>query len=183
MITAGCVNNTIKVAAGHYVDLVNPDPKTIDIKSIAASLSKICRFGGHCAYFYSVAEHCIHCCNLAASDGIKKSILKVILLHDATEAYVGDMVKPLKISLPQYQDAETKVQRAIETAFNVDFDKHHDIIKKYDFIMLKAEKLFMWPFDDLCWNLPEVEDRVVNFRCYEPKQAQKKFLEMWKGLN
>ena len=74
----GCLSNTIKVAAGHYVDLVNPDPGSIEIKSIAAALSKVCRFGGHCPVFYSVAEHCIHATALAASEGGTKMASAIV---------------------------------------------------------------------------------------------------------
>ena len=75
----GCLKNTIKVAAGHYVDLVNPDPDTIEIRSIASALSKVCRFGGHCPEFYSVAEHCCHAVVLGRQDGLPRSTLIALL--------------------------------------------------------------------------------------------------------
>lgn len=121
----GCVNNTIKLASGRYFDLANPQPEQIDIRDIAAALSKICRFGGHCRQFYSVAEHLIHCLITAQLDGLSHSECVAVFLHDASEAYVGDMVKPLKIMLLEYQQIEARVFSALMVRFGVDFGKHH----------------------------------------------------------
>lgn len=179
----GCFNNTIKVAAGHLVDLVNPDPETIDIKSIAAALSKICRYGGHCHMFYSVAEHSIHATAMAASDGFGGDALVAVFLHDAAEAYVGDMVKPLKVTMPQYWDAEQRITRAIESKFSVQFKPFQDTIKRYDRIMLKAEKTSMWPNDSNPWfGLSETEDRKIHFGFWDPSYAEMQFLAMAKTL-
>ncbi len=137
----GCLKNTIKVSAGHYVDLVNPDPASIEVGSIAAALSKVCRFGGHCPKFYSVAEHCIHATTLACSEGFAGDALCAVFLHDAAEAYIGDMVKPLKVTIPHYGEAERRIEIAIERSFGVNFDRWEGVIKRFDRAMLKAEKV------------------------------------------
>lgn len=181
--TFGCLNNTIKVSAGHYVDLANPDPSTIEVKSIAAALSKVCRFGGHCPQFYSVAEHCIHATALACSEGYTGDALIAVFLHDAAEAYIGDMVKPLKVTMPQYGEAEQRIEAAIQAAFGVDFSKWMDVIKRFDRAMLKAEKVTMWPEDTEKWlGFSEIEDRVVKFQFWEPSQAEMQFLAMARTL-
>lgn len=175
----GCLNNTIKVSAGHYVDLANPDPSTIDIKSIAAALSKICRFGGHCPKFYSVAEHSLLATTLASSEGVRDDALKAVFLHDAAEAYIGDMVKPLKVTMPQYGEAEQRIEAAIQAAFGIDFDRYMDVIKRYDRAMLKAEKVAMWPEDTEKWaGFSEIEDHVVIFGFWGPTEAERQFLAM-----
>lgn len=178
--TVGCYGTTIKVARGHYFDVVNPSPDTIDIGSIAASLSKICRFGGHCPCFYSVAEHCIHATELAIGDGVSdEAILRAILLHDATEAYVGDMVKPLKVTLPQFNEAESRIAKAVASHFDVDFDSNHTLIKYYDHIMLKAEKAVLWPKDDREWvGFENVPVRRVPFKFYYPPLAERVFIDL-----
>lgn len=179
----GCINNTIKVAAGHYVDLADPDPKTIEIKSIASALSKICRFGGHCQRFYSVAEHCIHATNLALQDGVPNAVLVAIFLHDASEAYVGDMVKPLKIMLPEYMETEWRIQLAIECAMGVSFVYHGETIKNYDRLMLKAEKIAMWPNDTEAWNgFSGIDSRHVAFKFWAPEEAEMQFMAMARTL-
>jgi 5'-deoxynucleotidase YfbR-like HD superfamily hydrolase len=179
----GCLNNTIKVSAGHYVDLANPDPATIEVRSIAAALSKVCRFGGHCPQFYSVAEHCIHATAMACSEGYTGDALIAVFLHDAAEAYIGDMVKPLKVTMPQYGEAEQRIEAAIQAAFGVDFARWMDVIKRFDRAMLKAEKVTMWPEDTEKWaGFSETEDRVVKFQFWEPSQAEMQFLAMARTL-
>lgn len=179
----GCLNNTIKVSVGHYVDLVNPDPATIELESIAAALSKVCRFGGHCPRFYSVAEHSVLAANLAYSEGCTKDVLRAVLLHDAAEAYIGDMVKPLKLVVPQYKAIEERIELAIQIAMNVDFQKHHDVIKRFDRAMLKAEKITMWPEDTEKWaGFSDIEDRNVTIHFWSPWQAELKFLDVMRNI-
>lgn len=181
--TFGCIGNTIKVAWGHYVDLSNPDPATIDLRSIAAALSKICRFGGHCPRFYSVAEHCVHATRLARSERLSVEALIAVLLHDAAEAYIGDMVKPLKVSIPQFADVERRIEAAIERRFNVDFAKWATVIKRFDRAMLKAEKTIMWPDDAETWaGFSEIEDRYVSLWYWDPTTAENQFLDVAYGL-
>lgn len=179
----GILNNTIKVASGHYVDLLNPDPATIDIRSIAAALSKICRFGGHCPKFYSVAEHCIHAASIAWNNFSDSKAVLAVLLHDSAEAYIGDMVKPLKVAIPKYQKIEKKIERAIEVAFDINFDQHRDVIKTCDRAMLKAEKTTLWPEDKEVWSGFETIANVdVDFGFYRPREAERMFIQMARSL-
>ncbi len=180
----GCVSNTIKVAAGHYVDLIDTDPYTIDINSIASALSKICRFGGHSPRFYSVAEHCILATRLAKKHGIDLEALRAIFLHDAAEAYIGDMVKPLKLNIPKYRSIETQIEHAIQIAFAVDFEQWADVIKEYDRAMLKAEKTRLWPEDKEVWaGFSSIPDHEVEFRFYDWITAEHRYLELATELN
>lgn len=172
----GTCGDTFKLLNGGYMNLLNPDPKLIDLQSIAVSLSRICRFGGHCPKFYSVAEHCVHATELAYRDGVRGNDLRAILMHDATEAFLGDMIKPLKNLLPEYSVIESSFERAVGSAFNIRFSDHSDIVKHYDRVMLKAEKENMWPDDASQWlgfaNLP---DRPVQLQFWNPELAAAKF--------
>lgn len=173
----GCLGNTIKVAAGHYVDLANPSPESIDIGTIAAALSKLCRFGCHCPRFYSVAEHCIHATALAASEGFVGDGLLAVFLHDAAEAYVGDVVKPLKVMLPDYAIVEQRMERAVSKAFGADFERWADTVKRFDRMMLKAEKLTLWPDDREEWTgFAEIDVRQVKFQFWMPDDAERHFI-------
>ena len=175
----GCVRNTIKVSAGHYVDLDDPDPESIDLPSIAAALSKICRYGGHCPQFYSVAEHSVHATAMAVAEGFVGDALRAVLLHDAAEAYIGDMVKPLKLTMPEYGEVERRFERAIAFAFGVDFHHWSDVIKRFDRAMLKAEKIAMWPEDREKWEgFSDIEDRDVSLGYWPPDQAERNFRHM-----
>lgn len=169
----GCFGSTIKVAAGHYLDLEAPSVPDVDITSIAAALSKICRFGGHCPKFYSVAEHCVLASRLTATHPLE------VLLHDAAEAYVGDMVKPLKNLIGEsFINVERRIDQAIVDRFGLRDDAvTHGEIKRCDYLMLKAEKTAFWPLDAEQWvgfkDLPLVD---VGFGFLSPIQAESEFL-------
>lgn len=170
----GCVQGGgfIKVAAGHYFSLEHPDPDLIEIWSISEALGKICRYGGHCPRFYSVAEHCVHAVEQAELDGHSNKALMAILLHDAAEAYVGDMVRPLKAINPEYKRIEGKVEDAICERFEVKLDDFYTTIKLYDLILMKAEKKHFWPEDTQEWTgLEDIPDRDVPFACWVPERA------------
>ncbi|CUV65201.1 conserved hypothetical protein [Sulfurovum sp. enrichment culture clone C5] len=104
----------------------------IDIRDIAHALSNICRFGGHIERFYSVAEH-----SVLVSKLVPKEHALAGLLHDATEAYMGDVVSPLKYLLDDYKYYENKLSTAIEKKFSVDLK--NPIIKKADLTALYIE--------------------------------------------
>jgi len=174
---SGCVGNTIKVAAGHYVDLANPTPHSIDIRTIAAALSKMCRFGCHAPRFYSVAEHCIHATDLAVSEGFVGGALRAVFLHDAAEAYIGDVVKPLKVMLPDYAVVERRMEQAVSEAFGVDFERWAETVKRFDWMMLKAEKMTLWPDDCEEWTgFADIDVRQVKFKFFMPAEAELHFM-------
>lgn len=179
----GCVGSTIKVAAGHYVDLSNPQPEMIDLESIASGLSKICRYGGQCPRFYSVAEHSVHATIMAALDGVELGTLRAILLHDAAEAYIGDIVKPLKLLLPEYAGLEERLEQAIAFRFNVDMTGTADIVKRYDRLMLKVEKTSMWPDDAEHWSgFGDIDDVDMDLDYLSPEDACRRFKQFATSL-
>jgi uncharacterized protein len=148
----GCVGHTIKLVSGAYFDLSDPDPEQINIRDIASALSKICRFGGHVEEFYSVAEHSFLAANEAFQAGHSPDECLAVLLHDAAEAYVGDMVKPLKMLVGSaFSDVEKRVEKAIEIALDVDFAKHDAVIRKFDHGMLIAERHRFFAADSVVW--------------------------------
>src|SRR5690349_18842227 len=83
--------------------LTDPDPADVDIDDIAHALSMICRFGGHTKQFYSVAEHSVRVANAMEIAGCGALACLHGLIHDAPEAYLGDIVRPLKYSLTDYR--------------------------------------------------------------------------------
>ena len=84
---------------GRHVDPLNVRAEDICLEDIAFALSNLCRFGGH-VRFYSVAEHCVRVCRAAPPE-----LQRAALLHDAAEAYIGDIIRPLKRSII-VQDAD-----------------------------------------------------------------------------
>lgn len=107
-------DQTLCTVGGRTLSLLRPDPALIDIGDIAHALALTCRFGGHARQFYSVAQH-----SVLVSRNVAPVIAKEALLHDAAEAYLGDIIRPLKHLLPDYQAIEHTWEHAIATAFDL----------------------------------------------------------------
>lgn len=120
--------------SGKMFDFVNPHPDQICIEDIAHALSNICRFTGHTKFFYSVAQHSIF-----TSYIVPKPHKLAALLHDAAEAYINDIAKPLKQILPDYAAIEERVERVIFAKFGVPYPLP-DCVKRADLVMLATEQ-------------------------------------------
>jgi hypothetical protein len=94
---------------------MDPRAEDIDPEDIAHALSLLCRYGGHIDRFYSVAEHCVLMSQIVAPEHALHA-----LLHDATEAYVVDVPRPLKRYLSDYKAIEASVWLAIAERFGID---------------------------------------------------------------
>lgn len=142
----------IRTASGRYVNLLAPNPDHINITDIAVSLSQICRFGGHLLSMYSVAEHSLHIAALLRRQFGNGYWTLCGLLHDATEAYMGDMVRPLKQAMPAYQAAEERMADAVGVAFGLPADWwKNPIVKQADEAALVWE---MATVRDCEWRTP-----------------------------
>jgi len=181
--TFGCVNNTIKLASGGYIDLTNPQPADIHFYDIANALANICRFGGQIEEFYSVAEHSYLATRIAEEDGQPVECCRAVLLHDAAEAYLGDVVKPLKLLLPEYANLEKRMEAVIATAFNIDFDRWSTEIREIDQAMLIAERKAFFKADGVEWT-GERDVRIVQpkFIGEAPKGAFWMFTQAFERL-
>lgn len=155
-------NSVIRLQSGVYFDVLDPDPEKILLADISGSLSKICRFGGHGFQFYSVAEHSVNCAIQARLYCLSPEETLAVLFHDAAEAYLGDVVRPLKAQLARYHEIEASVQAAIAKRFQIDFDSCHNKIKQIDNDLLIFERDHLFP--------PEVE------YVWEAEATAKKFI-------
>ena len=99
---------------------LSPQEDKIRIMDIAHALSLLCRANGHFKRFFSVAQHCINCAGEAAARGYSKKVQLACLLHDASEAYISDVTRPVKKNLPRYIDMEKSLQECIYRAFNIE---------------------------------------------------------------
>ncbi len=95
-------------------DPINPDPEQIDIRDIAHALSLVNRFGGHTEYAYSVAQH-----SVIVARNVPRPDALWGLLHDASEAYLADICRPVKPFIQGYKEAEEKLMRAIAERFDL----------------------------------------------------------------
>lgn len=105
--------STIKTASGRRVDLAAFTVEDVDDYDIAHPLAMICRYGGHVPGHYSVAEHSVLVSRLVEEWGYGPTVQLQALLHDAAEAYVGDMVRPLKGFMPEFREFELQVLTVI----------------------------------------------------------------------
>lgn len=125
--------------SGKQFDFHNPTPDMVCIEDIAHALSMSCRFGGHTQYHYSVAQHSMNVALL-----VPQEHKLVALLHDATEAYIGDMVSPLKVLMPEFKKKEQQIWEVIAEKFGVPVEMD-PIIKWADLQMLRVEREFLVP--------------------------------------
>jgi 5'-deoxynucleotidase YfbR-like HD superfamily hydrolase len=118
-----------------------PDKDKKNIIDIAHSLSHLCRGNGHLKHFYSVAQHSVNCAEEAKMRGLSEKIQLACLLHDASEAYISDITRPVKKHLPNYIEIENKLQiliyeKYLDEPLN-DYEIH--LVKKTDDDMLICE--------------------------------------------
>lgn len=104
---------TIKTVNGRLVDLTSFKIEDVVDNDIAHALSMICRYGGHIPSHYSVAEHSVLVSRLVEHWGYAPTFQLQALLHDAAEAYIGDMVRPLKSFMPEFREFEMEVLTVI----------------------------------------------------------------------
>lgn len=123
----------IQTASGIAFDLENPKPHMVIIEDIAHALSVSNRFNGHTRKPYSVAQHAVLVSSKCSPENKMWG-----LLHDATEAYVGDMVSPLKRMLPEFSKIERKVMDAICVKFDLPLEMPVEV-HEVDYRMLVTE--------------------------------------------
>lgn len=153
----------IRTYTGKYVNPCEPDLNMICIEDIAHALSMQPRFGGHLPVFYSVAQHSVQVCL-----SVWNEIRLAALLHDASEAYLIDVPRPVKQQLPNYKEIENGLMLVISEKFVFSWPMH-DSIKTADEMALRNE----WE----CLMLQKYSMEV-----WDQPTAKAKFLEMFHRL-
>lgn len=181
--------STILLANGRYFDLLNPVVYPSDIDAIAHALAHTCRFAGHTREFYSVAQHSVLVASL-----MPPGLELIGLLHDAAEAFVGDVSTPLKALLPDYKEIERRVQYAVYKAFNLTGDSYvgtvcqlmieENTLRKADLIALATEKRDLMPESADVW--PCLEGVEPSYTTLKPwsstEKAKMVFLDTYRTL-
>lgn len=155
--------NSIRTFTGKSFDLKILYPESICIEDIAHALAYTARFGGHLKKFYTVAQHSILVGQLVTPD-----LELTAIMHDATEAYIGDMPSPFKKMMPDYKNIENNLMTAIASKYGLEYP-FDPMIKDADRYALKLE------METFIYNTRKME-------CWSPKVAEKKFLERFKQL-
>lgn len=181
----------IECRSGVMIDLRHPDPLLVRATDIAMSLANQCRFCGHCRNFYSVAEHCCHCHDLVErrfdlfeGAGLSQADMAfAVLMHDASEAYVIDLPRPVKPLVPGYVELEHKVQAMVRERFGFqDSEEIHKYVKLADNLVIKVEGYELMPSRGQNWGMDDWEKLdCIELQCWSPAQAASEFLmRLWR---
>jgi 5'-deoxynucleotidase YfbR-like HD superfamily hydrolase len=141
------INYWVWTHSGKQFSYNYTQPEQICIEDIAAALSKTCRYSGHLKIPYPVSDHCCNLVEYEESQGVDNPhYLLGVLLHDAAEAYLGDIPAPAKKLLPDFKKLEKEIFGHIATKFGVpndeEFHRHLDYIDK-NIVRDEAEALFL----------------------------------------
>lgn len=174
----------IVTRSGVEVSLLEPRAVDILIEDIAWGISHLCRFVGHTPRFYSVAEHSVRVSRL-----VPKEHRFAALLHDAHEAYIGDISSPLKVAIygmaPQVALIDRDWHAAIEKRFELEQGAtKSEEVHLADMVMLAVEKKEFFGHMDLKrqWIDMPPPDPDVKIKYWSPNKAYNKFLDTYYDL-
>ena len=174
----------LQTVSGRWVNPFDPDPKQLDAGDIARALANQCRFGGHSRVFYSVAQHSVIVSQLVEQRGGDAEDVFAALMHDASEAYLGDMPHPIKHRSAlgvAFKAAEDHLEAAIRERFRIKADVPE--IKRADRALLATERR---AFSAENWHWPElegVEPLELELEAWPPDEAAQAFAERYAELD
>lgn len=157
---------------------LDPDPGAVNLSDIANGLANTCRYAGQCQFYYSVATHSLYVSEELAEQGGKLQLYG--LLHDAAEAYVSDVPRPVKRELEKFERIETDVLDAVWTGLDIPAPTD----QQWEMVMEADDRLFRYEADTL---LAEFEPSTVPDLSYElspcsPATVRKQFLDRAREL-
>lgn len=173
MINQG--KSTILTHTGKHFDFLDMRSDMINIIDIAHALSNLCRFTGMTERFYSVAEHSVYCSRIVPSEFAFDA-----LMHDAAEAYIGDVSAPLKSLLPDYREIEVKLEALLERIYN--FRHMPNEVREADIVMLVTEQIQLMNKDDDWIYTGETKPANIIIEGWRPLQAEMEFLRRFNDL-
>lgn len=149
---------------------LDPRADEVHIEDIAAALSKLCRYGGQCLRFYSVAEHCVHVAAKAPA-GFGFSAL----MHDASEAYLSDVIRPIKSHLTNYTTIEAGLERVIADRFGFAWPIPAEV-KRLDTAILADERDQAMRTPPAPWPQTTEPPLGITLQFWKPKRAEREFM-------
>lgn len=158
------MNSTLITYTGLYFDPLNPVKDNVSIEDIAHALSMNCRYNGHCSKFYSVAEH-----SVIVSRWVQDPIYG--LLHDAAEAYISDLISPVKANVVGYHAMEERLLKVILSKYGL--RKMPLDVKLID-ISLRIDEMNQLITGGWQWG---GKGLGVQIECWSPTKAKEEFLK------
>jgi len=172
--------NWIQTYSGKQYWPIDPRPEDVNIEDVAHALSMLCRFGGHCLRFYSVAEHSVHIARwLLARHGAHVALCG--LLHDSTEAYVADVPSPTKPHLSGYKEIEARNWSEISWKFSLPLTIPREV-KEADARILADEISQNMAPCIVPWSY-EPAPLGVSLEFWDPERAELEFLAAFRELS
>lgn len=157
----------------------DPAPEDVHLADIAGGLAHICRFGGHCRPFYSVARHSLYVSEELADQPTR--VQAYGLLHDAGEAYLGDVPRPIKLQLDGFEQAEDAILSAVWRAFDLPAPTDEE----WATVMAADDRLLAYEADELLedgsW-APAPPDREYDLRGGSVEATRDRFRERAESL-
>lgn len=168
----------IQTFTGRQFWPLDPRPEDVSIEDIAHALSNLCRFTGHVREFYSVADHCIRVSEIVAPE-----VRFWALMHDAPEAYLLDLARPLKHAAglgEVYRECEARLMAVIAERFGLELPEP-PAVKAADQVLLYTEKRDLMGRAPRPWADP-VTALPGKIWPRSPKQAEEEFLQRFFAL-
>jgi hypothetical protein len=166
--------------SGRQFNYAHLDAGSICIEDVAAALSKMCRYNGHTRRFYSVAEHCVLMSRWVSGQADRTiDDCKVALLHDASEAYLSDVVRPVKNFLEDYKAMEASIDGFVMAHFEVQYP-FPPWLKEIDTRILVDERAQAMNPSTNVWGVDGLEPLGVNVQFWSPDQAEQEFLREYR---
>lgn len=137
----------ITTYSGISFNPLNPKAEDISSEDIAHALSLLCRANGHFKHFYSVAQHSLNCAKEAKARHYSDRVQFACLLHDASEAYMSDVTRPVKAQLKEYVKIEEDLQNLIFKVYGLGdlTAEERGLVKKIDDEILQYEMALLFP--------------------------------------
>lgn len=166
-----------RTRSGKSFDFFEPHKNEMTIEVIAHALSNICRFGGHTSTFYSVAQHSVLVSYVVPAEDAYDG-----LMHDAAEAFTGDIASPLKELLPDFRDIERRVEAAVWGHFGVTMPLPRSV-KDADLALLVTECRDLMPDGpDGRLTIDGIEPLCIAISPLNPGDARALFLNRYREL-
>lgn len=170
-------NDWLQSFTGRAVFPLDITSEMIAIEDIAHSLSMQCRYNGHTREFYSVAEHCVHMSYVVPEEDALWA-----LLHDGTEAYVGDLIRPVKQHLELFYKIENEIMIRIVDKYGLGSYEMPASVKEMDNHIIENERRALLTPSPLPWTAhgEPIEDLVIE--AWLPERAKRIYLERFLEL-